>query len=236
MSAHTPLDPDLVRAYEEAERAYYRSLDPEDTIDPVCQATTRAIVLSSFGLMRSSRPDIQCFNELLIRYPRPDGSAGRVVPNNFVVIHPAPVLVYDRFDTADQPAKPLLAIDYITELRNPEAYKHNPDRYGRELRVPYYLTAYPEEKRFTLYHLTDGGYAVVPPNEPGRFPIPELEVEVGMRDGWMRFWFRGELVKRPAELYQELQALRAEHQARLAVEAELARLREELARAKGQQP
>lgn len=230
MPARTPPDPELVRAYDEAERAYYRSLDPEDTIDPVCQATTRAIVLSNFGLIRSSRPDIQCFNELLIRYPRPDGSTGRAVPNNFVVMHPEPVAVYDSFDTAGQPAKPLLVIDYITELRNPEAYKHNPDRYGRELRVPYYLVAYPEEKRFTLYRLTDGGYADVPPNESGRFPVPELEVEVGMHDGWMRFWFGCELVKTPAEMYQELQALRAEHQTRLAVEAEIARLREELAR------
>lgn len=60
----------------------------------------------------------------------------------------------------------------------------------------------------------------------------------------MRFWFRGilvplpgELVRREAELVQQTDELRtqldAERTVRLEADAEIARLREELARAKG---
>jgi hypothetical protein len=58
---------------------------------------------------------------------------------------------------------------------------------------------------------------------------PELEPEVALLDRWVRYWFRGELVPLPGELVKERDAERA---ARQAAEAELAKLREELAKAK----
>ncbi|MGH7227537.1 MAG: Uma2 family endonuclease, partial [Gemmataceae bacterium] len=68
-------------------------------------------------------------------------------------------------------------------------------------------------------------YVSVKPNTNGRCEIPELELEVGLHGGWMRYWFRGELLPLPAELQAEL---RSERQARLAAEEEVARLRAEL--------
>lgn len=245
-------DPELVRLYEESAREYYRSLPPEDTIDPTNQATMRQSTIMSFAMIEATRPDLQCFNELLVRYPRPGSDTpGRVVPNNLVVVHPGPLELDDAFDVAEQPARPFLAIDYITEYRNPAAYEHNFDRYQSELRVPYYLRVYPDEKRFDLFRLTDGSYAAVSANEHGRYPVPEIELEIGFHDEWLRYWFRGELVPTPAELYRKIrlheselaavaerqaaeQRAAAAEQRAVAAEAENARLREELAKAQGQ--
>jgi len=49
----------------------------------------------------------------------------------------------------------------------------------------------------------------------------------------VRYWFRGELVPLPADLLKERDAERAR---RFAAEAEVTKLREELAKAKGPQP
>ncbi|HEX4612385.1 MAG TPA: hypothetical protein VH092_29595, partial [Urbifossiella sp.] len=88
-------------------------------------------------------------------------------------------------------------------------------------------------------------------NDAGRYAVEKLELEAKLVDGWVRFWFRGEMVLLPAELNATLtteraarvaaeqRAVTAEQQAaaavreRAALEAELARLREELARSRG---
>lgn len=93
--------------------------------------------------------------------------------------------------------------------------------------------------------LKDGKYTAVPPGPSGRRPIPELELEVALLDGWVRYWFRGELLPLPGDLLQQLNAARealaaarseldAERQARRALEEEVARLRDGAAKAKGQ--
>ena len=51
-------------------------------------------------------------------------------------------------------------------------------------------------------------YVTVLPNEQGRYPIPELEVEAALLDEWVRFWFRGKLLPLPAELQHELDKAR----------------------------
>ncbi|HXG11209.1 MAG TPA: hypothetical protein VNK04_15735, partial [Gemmataceae bacterium] len=76
-------------------------------------------------------------------------------------------------------------------------------------------------------------------NRQGRYPIRELDVEVGLLEGWVRFWYEGELLPLPAELQRELDEARRlaaaekrradELQQRLeAAERELAELRARL--------
>ncbi|WP_171472079.1 hypothetical protein [Frigoriglobus tundricola] len=119
------------------------------------------------------------------------------------------------------------------------------ERYEKELKVPYYLLFYPDADEFTLFRLGEKGYSSVLPNANGRCAIPELELEVALLGGWMRYWFRGELLPLAGDLLKERDAERAarlaaetqantERSARLAAEAELAKLREELAKAKPQ--
>jgi hypothetical protein len=120
------------------------------------------------------------------------------------------------------------------------------------LEIPYYLLFYPDNEEMTLFKIGKKGYKAVPPNTNGRVAIPELELEAGLLEGWVRFWFRGELLPLPGDLLKQLNATRDqlavaqtaaqtaekradnEQKARLAAEAEIARLREELAKARGQ--
>ncbi|HEX4608245.1 MAG TPA: Uma2 family endonuclease, partial [Urbifossiella sp.] len=123
-------------------------------------------------------------------------------------------------------------------------YDANLRKYERELRVPYYLPFDPDNDELTLFRPAADRYATVGALTTGRQPIPELEREVALQDGWVRYWFRGELLPLPAELADELDDERAARgeagrerdaaRARaVAPEAEVARLREELARARG---
>jgi hypothetical protein len=53
--------------------------------------------------------------------------------------------------------------------------------------VPYYLLFYPDNQELTLFQHTGRRYRTVEPNEHGRYPIPDLDIEVGLLDGWVRY-------------------------------------------------
>jgi Uma2 family endonuclease len=246
MTPQTTPDPDLIRVLDEAEQRYLRSLPLEHFMEGTDHARQRKITLESFDVIAAARPDVQCFNELLVQYPRPGRkSIGQVVPDNFVVVHPEPIRARGNFSTHVQPIGPLLVLEYVSKHTQRKDYEDNFDRYEGELKVPYYLLFYPDNRELTLFHLARGKYRAVRPNEADRVAVPELELQAGLHDGWVRFWFREKLVPLPDELVRERDAVREERDAvraerdveraaRAAAEAEIARLREELARAKSQ--
>jgi Uma2 family endonuclease len=227
--------------YEEAEQRYLRSLPPEHFMEATPHATQRKITLESFDLIHAARPDVQCFNELLVQYPGPDPSAPRgVVPDNMVVVHPEPIAAKGSFNTPLQPVGPCLVLEYVSESNKRKDYEDNLRRYRDDLRVPYYLLFDPEEGELTVFRLAGDRYRKVAANAMGRLEIPQLELEVALLNGWVRFWFRGELQPLPADLLRRLaerdRELTAERSARVAAErraadaeAELARLRAERA-------
>lgn len=217
--------------YEEAEQRYLASLPPEHFTEATDHAMQREITLESFAVIRVSRPDIQCFNELLVQYPQKSKKNGQVVPDNFVVIHSKPIKAKGSFNTPLQPVKPFLVMEYVSKHNKRKDYDDNFERYEKELKVPYYLLFYPDGEEMTLFRLGEKKYVAVRPNAAKRYAIPDLELEVALLGGWVRYWFRGELVPLPGDLLKERDAERA---ARLAAEAELAKLREELAKAKGE--
>src|SRR4051794_21352645 len=105
--ASTPDIAKLKLIYEMAEQRYLRSLPPEHFMEATPQATQRKITLESFDLVHAARPDVQCFNELLVQYPGPDEFTTRgVVPDNMVVVHPEPIAAVGSFNTPLQPVKP----------------------------------------------------------------------------------------------------------------------------------
>ncbi|MBY0460455.1 MAG: hypothetical protein K2V38_24330, partial [Gemmataceae bacterium] len=121
MTPTVPTGLDLGRIkvlYERAEQRYLRSLPLEHFMESTAQGTQREITLSSFALIRVSRPDVQCFNELLVQYPPPGqdpDKPGQVVPDNMVVIHPKPIVADGSYMTPLQPVGPFLVLEYVSK-------------------------------------------------------------------------------------------------------------------------
>lgn len=217
-------------SYEKAEREYLRRLPPEHFMEATPQATQREITLESLALVKAQRPDVQVFNELLVQYPLPRRKRpGQVVPDNMIVLHSEPIKAEGSYNLPLQPARPFCMLEYVSKSNERKDYTDSMNKYEHDLKVPYYLMFVPESQEMTLYHHNGVKYVSVQPNEHGRYEITELELEVGLHGGWMRYWYRGKLLPLPAELHEELQK---EREARRAVEQENARLRAELERLK----
>jgi hypothetical protein len=68
--------------------------------------------------------------------------------------------------------------------------------YETVIRPPYYAIYEVEKACVEVYGLTIGRYELIPANERGHFPIPELGVELGIWSGlygnmdlpWLRWW------------------------------------------------
>jgi Uma2 family endonuclease len=225
--------------YGEAAEAYLRSLPLEHFMEAIGQGTQRKITLVSLELVRARRSDVQVFNELLVQYRLRRRKPGQVVPDNMVIVWPEPIKASGSYDVPFQPVGPFWVLEYVSQYSKRKDYEESFIKYERDLKVPYYLLFYPDNQEMTLYHHTSRRYATVQPNDQGRCAIPELEMEVGLLDGWVRYWYQDELLPLPADLQRQLEeairraeveARRAEeeHQARLAAEQEVARLREQL--------
>jgi Uma2 family endonuclease len=223
-------------------------------MEATAQATQRKITLESLDLVHARRPDVQVFNELLVQYPTGRQQVIRqVVPDNMVVVSDEPVKARGSFDLPFQPEGPYWVLECVSKHNKRKDYEESFDKYERALKVPFYLVFYPDDQELTLYRHNGRRYVTVRPNEEERYALPELEIEVALVEGWVRFWFRGELLPLPAELQRELDEarrqlaaarrqagrqkrradqfqLRAEEErrARLTAEEELARLRSQL--------
>ena len=197
----------IALAYEEAAREYLRGLPLEHFMEATGQATQRKITLESLDLVHARRPDVQVFNELLVQYPRPrQRRPGQVVPDNMVVVSDQPVQAETSFNVPLESAGPFWVLEYVSKHNKRKDYEKNFEQYERELKVPYYLVFYPEAEELTLYRHNGKKYVTVKPNRHGRYPLPELDIEVKILDGWVRFWYQGRLLPLPADMQRELDA------------------------------
>lgn len=175
------------------------------------QATQRKITLESFDLLHLRRPDVQAFNELLVQYPlRGQRKLRQVVPDNMVVLTTEPIRASTSYNVPLEPARPFWMLEYVSKGSKRKDYEDSFHKYERELKVPYYLVFYPETQDLTLYRHTGRRYVAVPPNAEGRCALQDIELQVGLLDGWVRFWYRGELLPLPADLQRDLDAARRE--------------------------
>jgi Uma2 family endonuclease len=192
--------------YEDYAQEYLRKLPLEHFMEGDDQATQRAITLASLALLKARRNDFHVFNEMLVQYPlggrkkRP----GQVVPDNMVVVSEEPLTAETSFNTPVEPAGPFWVMAYVSKRNKRKDYEDSFRKYEQGLKVPYYLVFYPETQDLTLYRHTDEKYVSVKPNEQGRYAVPEVEMEVALLDGWVRFWHKGELLLLPAELQRGL--------------------------------
>jgi Uma2 family endonuclease len=223
----------LRRFYEKAAQEYLRSLPLEHFMEATPHATQRKITLESLDLVAARRPDFHLFNELLVQYPiRGQRKPRQVVPDNMVVLYEGELSPEGSYDLPLQPAKPFWVLEYVSKSSKRKDYQDNRQHYEKRLKVPYYLPFDPETQVLTLFHHNGRQYVRVEPNQHGRLALPELDLEVGLLDGWVRFWYQGELLPLPADLQRQFtetqRQLAAEQQARQAAETELARLRAEI--------
>jgi len=224
--------PRMVReiAYEEAARKYLSRLPLEHFMESTPQATQRKITLESLDLVQLERTDVHVFSELLVQYRLPRRKKlGQVVPDNMVVVHEGRIKGRGSYDVPLQPVGPFWVIEYVSAGNARKDYVENRAKYEHELQVPYYLLFTPDSQVLALYRHTGTRYGRIRANAQGRHEIVELELEVGLHDGWMRYWFRGKLLPLPAEMQRELATLRTAHHA---AEQEIAQLREEVERLK----
>lgn len=221
--------------YERAADEYCRSLPLEHFMEAIPQSTQRKITLESLDLLCSYRPDVQLFNELLVQYPTRAG-LGQVVPDNMVLLSDKPVRAKGSFNFPYESARPLWVLEYVSPYNKRKDYEESFHKYERELKVPYCLFYYPDDEDLRVYQHGGRRYRKLKPDARGRYAIPELDLEVGLLDGWVRFWYQGAILPLPGELQQEKVAAtrRAEQEARRAdgeraqrqaAEAEVARLR-----------
>jgi Uma2 family endonuclease len=254
MSTVVELNRDRTRlAYDRAADRYLQSLPLEHFMESTDQSTQRAITVESLELVAAIRPEFQVFSELLVLYPvagedesRPAG----VVPDNMVVLWPTPLAPLRSFNTPLQQARPTLVLEYAAPSNPRKDYEDNRKKYESDLKVPYYLIFEPEKQKLTVLQLERGRYVAVKPNDAGRLAIPDLELEAAIVDRWVRFWYQGKLLPLPGEMQSQLKAKddqlaasraevqesrKAEREAvarAAAADAEIARLRDELKKAK----
>jgi Uma2 family endonuclease len=196
-------------AYEAAAQEYLRSLPLEHFMEATSQATQRKITLESLDVLKVRRSDVKVFNELLVQYPvKGQKKPGQVVPDNMVVLSEEPVRADTSFNTPLESARPFWTLEYVSRHNKRKDYDESFDKYEKELKVPYYLVFYPDDQQLSLYRLRDKKYVSVKPNKHGRLAIPQLDLEVALLDGWVRFWYQGELLPLPADLQRELDEVR----------------------------
>jgi Uma2 family endonuclease len=189
--------------YDRAAEDYLRRLPLEHFMEALPQSTQREITVESLALLRAHRPEVQVFNELLIQYFF-NGRLRRVVSDNMVRLSREKLLTDKSFNVELEKDQPFLALEYVSPASHRKDYHDSFRKYERELRVPYCLLFYPEAQDLQLHHLEGKRYRRVPANAHGRYAIGELDLEVGLLGGWVRFWHRGELLPLPAELEKEI--------------------------------
>jgi Putative restriction endonuclease len=217
--------------YERAAEEYRRTLPLEHFIESEGQATQREITLASLALVKARRTDVQVFNERLVQYFF-DGELQRVVPDNMVRLCDQPPLSKGSFNPEKEPVGALLVLEYVSPKSEGKDYEESFSKYERELKVPYCLMYYPEREDLKVWRHNDQEYELIPANAQGRFAIAALELEVGLVDGWVRYWFQGELLPLPAELlHRAEQADRRAEEANRRAEQERQRAEQERQRA-----
>jgi Uma2 family endonuclease len=197
--------------YEAAAQEYLRNLPPEHFVEAIGQSTQREITLESLALVKARRPDFHVFNELLVQYERPgQRKPGQVCPDDMVVLSKKPIRASTSYNLPVEAARPFWMLEYVSRSNKRKDYEDNFDKYEKELRVPYYLLFYPDDQELTLYRFELRRYSTVRPNQQGRYPIQKVDIEVALLDGWVRFWYQGELLPLPAELLHDLDRARRE--------------------------
>ncbi|MBY0231921.1 MAG: Uma2 family endonuclease [Gemmataceae bacterium] len=199
--------------YDAVERRAFANQRLEDLVESTVQGEQRSITLQSMAYVRTRSPRVQCFTDLLIiSFPKGSEKAVEIAPDNMIVLSDKPVGAFGSFRLEKQPVAPYCVIEYVSKRSAKKDFEESFAKYER-LRMPYYLIFHPDNEEITLFRYDKRKklFVSVPPNDEDRYPLPEAELEAGILDGWMRYWFRGELVPLVPDL--KAQTAKAEERA-----------------------
>ena len=195
--------PMTAEEYDAAAWEYHQTLPMEHFMEATPQATQREIALASFALLKTRRRDVQYFSELLVQYWF-GGKLRRVVPDNMLVIGDVPDHPRSSYATELEPAPPFMMLEWVSDSSEGKDYGETFRKYEQELRTPYCLCFHPDKRNWEVYRHDGQRYVQLEPDLNGRVEIPELDLRIGLHEGWIRFWHQGQLLEIPAELQQRL--------------------------------
>ena len=155
---------------------------------------------------------------------------GAEAPDWFYVPNVAPLLdgEYRRsYVLWKEFVAPLIAIEFVSGNGSDERDATPPSEtekagkfwvYEQAIRIPFYVIFDGWRDNLEVFHLVDGRYIKIQPNDRGHYPIPPMGVEIGLQQAgttsWLRWWDEsGNLL-----LTGDERAI-AEKQARLGAEA-----------------
>lgn len=179
--------------YEQAAARYCESLPPEHFMEATTQSVQREVTVDSYRTIQTHRADVHIFSELLIQYFF-EGNLRQVVPDNMLVLGAVDEKKRGSWALELEPGAVFITMEYVSPSNRRKDYVDSYEKYERELKVPYYLLVDPDRDEVRLHRHDGDGYDRVPFNLAQRLPVPELDLELGWKDGWVRYWFRGELV------------------------------------------
>ena len=190
--------------YDQAAQEYLESLPLEHFMESTSQSIQRAITTESLEILKSYRPEVQLFNELLIQYPGPQGLK-RVVPDSMVVLAEQFGPQRSNFALELESAPPFWVLEYVSPSSRDKDYVDSFNKYEQELQVRYYLSFDFDRQDLRLCRHDGERYVRLEPDITGRVAIEELDLLIGLHETWIRFWYQGQLLPLPRELKQQLE-------------------------------
>lgn len=190
--------------FDRAEAEYFREETLEDMSESATSFRQRRFTLAALDKLKALHyPKLEIFNELLLLFARGEGT-DRVVPDNFVMLEP-PSQPYDSSFRVSATDRPFWVLEYVSPSTQNKDYVESFEKY-EDLGIPYCTMFEPPVQKLTMFRHDAHRYQPMQADEDSRYLIPELELKVGVMDGWMRFWFREELLPGPSEETRGLQA------------------------------
>ncbi|MDA1017068.1 MAG: hypothetical protein O3A00_21745 [Planctomycetota bacterium] len=187
--------------YEAAALTYYESLPLEHFMEATDQSLQREIALSSFRVLRTRQSGVRLYNELLFQWVE-DGEIQRLVPDNSLFLtDEADDVSRTSFNFELETGRPLVDMEWISDS---DLRKDRPGgatfAKNERIKVPYYLCFHRATQTFEVFEHNGTNYDLMPTEPNGRYRIPEIDLEIGLKERWVRFWHRGELLPLPDEL------------------------------------
>ena len=156
---------------------------------------------------------------------------GAVAPDWFYIPDVSPLLngeIRRSYVMWQEYVAPFIVVEFISATDGGERDRTPSEGkfwiYEKAIRSPFYVIYDVAKGLVDVYHLLEGRFQPIPPNERKHFPIPQLGVEIGIWRGeyknvklpWLRVWdTEGKLLPTPEERAEQ-EAQRAEQEAQRA--------------------